>query len=98
MQTTEAARATLNGHASIAAAADPDPPTNPKRPGGVPGIVTLNVTDDQREELWHRFADNPNARIVAVSRRQLVHLLLDHAHLLAKVLKLHRELRQCSRG
>lgn len=87
---TDAVVDSLNGHAHLRA--DPDPPRGKRggqlhqRLGGAAGVVSLNMTDKEREALWSTFRDSQDP-MSKVPRRALMHLLLDHAHLLAHLIK-----------
>jgi hypothetical protein len=85
---TQAPLTTVNGHQNVRAAADPDPP-KPRRPGGAPGVVSLNMTEREREDLW-LLCNSTREPDLPVPRRALLNLLLDHAHLLAKLIEIKR--------
>src|SRR4051812_32366823 len=77
-RTPAASKARLNLRAEPAAAA-PDPPHKRHR---VSPTLTLNMTTIERLALWQELSDSEGINMVAVERRALLHLLLDHATLL----------------
>src|SRR5438874_321009 len=81
--------ALVNGHRAVRTNADP--PAFERR-GGSPGIVALNMTDAEREALWLMCHESRETHL-SVPRRALIHLLLDHANLLDKLISARTRLR-----
>jgi hypothetical protein len=87
---TEGVVAVINGHEAHRTT-NVDPPSLADcamRSGGVKGVVSLNVTNEEREALWAACYIDRRAKTITVPRRMLIHLLLDHAHLLCKLVVL----------
>jgi len=87
---TERVVAVINGH-DAHRNTNVDPPSLAdcaSRAGGVKGVVSLNVTNEEREALWASCYTDHREKTIPVPRRMLIHLLLDHAHLLCKLVML----------
>jgi hypothetical protein len=80
---TAAAAAQLNGHA--ARPTNIDPPHVRTR---LAGSLTLALNAIERLDLWQAISDSEGESTVTVTRKALLHALLDHASMGAKLVRL----------
>jgi hypothetical protein len=85
--TAASATAQLNGHRALPA--DPDPPTRePHKMTRVLRTLALHLSTIDRLDLWQLVSDSEGQPTVAVPRKQLIHVLLDHSNMIDRLARI----------